>query len=265
MHSLTQILATLAAKGDAYRATAGEDWAQGRTLFGGLIAALANAAMRKSVGHDRPLRALQIAYIGPNTPGDVDFEPRILRSGKAVTLAACTVRSAGEVSATVTAMYGGARESALKIAIEPYDLAVQPSDVTDVPARFGLPTFTQHYRQRWARGEAPFTGAASTPMSVYVNYRADAARTTTEAHALALMDAIPSPALAALKTPSPSSTLSWTLEILDHRFEFGIDEWWRLDADVDAAAEGYVAHTSHVINPARRVAAISRQVVVVYG
>jgi hypothetical protein len=101
-------------------------------------------------------------------------------------------------------------------------------------------------------------------MSVYVRYREPGIR-TTETHALALMDAIPSPALAMLKTLSPASTLSWTLEILDSKFQFGADEWWRLDAVVDAAADGYVVHTSHVINPAGKVAAISRQVVVVYS
>lgn len=265
MLSLTQILATLATKGDVYRASAGDDWAQGRTLFGGLIAALANEAIRRCIGGERPLRALQIVYIGPNAPGDVEFEPRVLRAGKAVTLAGCTVKSANEVSATVTAMYGAARESALKIAATPVALSVKPDDVADISPRSGLPTFTQHYRQRWARGGAPFSGAATTPMSVYISYRNEESLRTSEAHALAMMDAIPSPALAALKTPSPASTLSWTLEILDHRFDFGIDEWWRLDADVDAAAEGYVAHTSQVINPAGRVAAISRQVVVVYG
>jgi acyl-CoA hydrolase len=102
-------------------------------------------------------------------------------------------------------------------------------------------------------------------MSVYVRYRNEPVANTTEAHALALMDAIPSPALALLEKPSPASTLSWTLEVIDNQFNYGIDEWWRLDARVDSAADGYVVHTSHVINPAGRIAAISRQVVVVYG
>jgi acyl-CoA thioesterase len=98
-----------------------------------------------------------------------------------------------------------------------------------------------------------------------VRYRGEDTATLSEAHALALMDAIPSPALAMLSTPGPASTLSWTLEILDSHFDVAADGWWRLDADVDAAADGYVVHTSHVVNPAGRVAAISRQVVVVYG
>jgi acyl-CoA thioesterase len=265
MQSLVQILASFVPQNAAYRATGEADWLQGRTLFGGLIASLANHAMRQKVPEDRPLRALQVVYIGPNAAGEVVFEPSVQREGKAVTLASCAARSGGEVSMTATAMYGAARESILKIQPAPVSVMAQPDQLMDVSTRGGTLGFTQHYDQRWARGAAPFSRAADSAMSVYVRYHNEPIARTTEAHAIALMDAIPSPALALLDKPSPASTLSWTLEILDHQFSFGIDEWWRLDAHVDAAKEGYVIHTSHVVNPAGRVAAISRQVVVAYG
>lgn len=265
MQSLTQILAAFTPQDGAYRATADATWLQGRTLFGGLAAALANRAMRERVAADRPLRALQVVFIGPNAEGAVTFEPTVLREGKAVTLASCIAKSNGEVSLTATAMYGTPRESMLSVQAQPIAVPAKPEQLTDVPVRAGLPSFTQHYHQRWAVGGAPFSRAADSQMSVYVRNRGDEGAHTTETHALALMDAIPSPALPMMDKPGPASTLSWTLEILDHQFEFGMDEWWRLDAHVDAAANGYVVHTSHVINPAGRVAAISRQVVVVYG
>jgi len=265
MQSLTQILASFAALNDAYRITVDDDWLQGRTVFGGLIAAFANHAMRQSVPADRPLRAFQVVYIAPNSAGEVEFKPSVQREGKAVTLASCTAHSGGMVSMTATAMYGAARESMLSVQQAPDALTVQPEHLADVLVRPGMPSFTQHYHQRWARGAPLFSRATDSSMSVYVRYRNEPSTRTTETHALALMDAIPSPALALMDKPSPASTLSWTLEILDHQFSFGIDEWWRLDAHVDAAVDGYVVHTSHVVNPAGRVAAISRQVVVVYG
>jgi acyl-CoA thioesterase len=265
MQSLAQILASFERRNDGYRISAGADWLQGRTLFGGLVAALANHAMRQKLPEDRPLRALQVVYIGPNGAGDVEFVPSVQREGKAVTLASCTARSAGEVSMTATAMYAAPRESILNFRPVPAIVVVQPDQLVDVSASSGMPGFTQHYHQRWARGAPLFSRATDSSMSVFVRYRNEPIARTTETHALALMDAIPSPALALLDKASPASTLSWTLEILDHQFSFGIDDWWRLDAHVDAAADGYVVHTSHVINPAGRVAAISRQVVVVYG
>jgi acyl-CoA thioesterase len=52
MQSLTQILASFASHNTAYRITVDDDWLQGRTVFGGLIAALANHAMRQRVPAD---------------------------------------------------------------------------------------------------------------------------------------------------------------------------------------------------------------------
>lgn len=265
MQSLAQILAAFAQKDRTYIASLDASWLQGRTVFGGIVTALANYAMRRHVPADRPLRGLQVVFIGPNAEGPVEFEPVVVREGKAVSLAGCTVRSAGVVTATVTAMYGAARESSLDIQPTPIKIETPPEKLEDVPRRSGLPSFTAHYGQRWARGGWPFSKSTDPRMSVYVRYRDEDVARTTETHALALMDAIPSPALALLEKPGPASTLSWTLELLDHRFDFGVDEWWRLDAEVDSAANGYVVHTSHVINPAGKVAAISRQVVVVYG
>ncbi len=266
MNSLRAILAALSPQPQGFSYPVGEDWLQGRTVFGGLIAALANQSMRMRIPAERPLRALQIVYVGPNSPGVVHFEPAIMREGKAVTLASCTVRSGNEVSATVTAMYGAARQSMLNIKPHAAVLDVAPEHIADVLKRHDfMPGFTQHYHQRWARGSAPFSRATDSQMSVYLRYRQEDVQHLTEAHALALMDAIPSPALALMDKPGPASTLAWTLEILDHQFDFGVDEWWRLDASVDAADGGYVTHSGVVVNPAGRVTAISRQVVVVYG
>lgn len=195
MQSLTEILAAFAPSESGYRATIDDTWAQGRTIFGGLIAACANHAIRQHVPADRPLRALQVVFIGPNTPGPVEFEPNVMRAGKAVTLASCLAKSGGSVSMTATAMYGSARESTLNLLPAAEDIGIGPEALQDVPQRSGLPSFTKHYHQRWARGAAPFSASLESRMSVYVRYREPGVR-TTETHALALMDAIPSPALA---------------------------------------------------------------------
>ena len=41
------------------------DWAQGRSIFGGLQAAFAVRAMRSIVDPAVPLRSLQVTFIGP--------------------------------------------------------------------------------------------------------------------------------------------------------------------------------------------------------
>src|SRR6188508_1050232 len=61
-----------------------EDWLQGRTLFGGLQAVVALAAMR-SLAPDAPLRSLQVTFLAPVPGGPVQARARILRSGKSTT------------------------------------------------------------------------------------------------------------------------------------------------------------------------------------
>jgi acyl-CoA thioesterase len=264
MQSLAQILAAFSVQNGAYRAQVTADWQQGRTLFGGLSVALADQAMRSLLFEQRPLRAMQVVYVGPAAAGSVECRPSVLRAGKAVTLTSCTVHSDSALATTVTAMYGAARESSVRVEPSAAPCDVPPNAVPAMPFLPGIsPAFTQHFDMRWARGRYPFTGAVDSRMSVYVRYRDEPG--LSAAHALALMDAIPSPALALLTKPSPASTLSWTLELLDNTFDFAVDDWWRLDAVVDSVADGYAVHTSQVINPAGALAAISRQVATVYG
>ncbi|MGM0394917.1 MAG: acyl-CoA thioesterase domain-containing protein [Thermodesulfobacteriota bacterium] len=42
-----------------------DDWMQGRTVYGGLVAALALKAMRAHVSPERKIRGLFISFIGP--------------------------------------------------------------------------------------------------------------------------------------------------------------------------------------------------------
>ena len=60
-----------------------ESWAQGRTIFGGLVAAGALRAMREYT--DRRPRSLLISFVGPVSPGLSEIEVTKLRSGRSMT------------------------------------------------------------------------------------------------------------------------------------------------------------------------------------
>ena len=62
--SITALLKRRRRDGDRVTFEITDDWAQGRTTFGVLIAALAVAAMRDVTGDEWPLRALQASFIG---------------------------------------------------------------------------------------------------------------------------------------------------------------------------------------------------------
>lgn len=262
--SFSDVLNSLTADNSGYQITVGDDWLQGRATFGGLIAAAGNAAMRKLVPGDRPLRSLQTTFVGPATAGTWRIDANVLRVGKAVTLARCEVRDGEQVAATLVGVYGGARASAVSVKLPVVAASRKVEDINEV--RFQpdkMPPFLQHFAMRWVQGAKPFSGAPRTPTKAFIRHRDPAP--LTESHVIALVDCIPTPALSMFSVPAPGSSLVWTLEFVEHQFDFSPQAWWRIDTDIDAAGDGYV-HQSAVLNdPNGRPVALSRQLFAVFG
>jgi len=154
------------------------DWQQGRTVFGGLMAALAVQAMRDIAGPQWPtdvaLRALQTNFIGPMTEGVGEIEVHTLREGKNVRQVQATLRQNGETAAVFIGVFAGPRDSTLpelNPAMPAID--VQPDDVPALPYLPGLtPAFTQHIDFRLAQGALPFTGGSGWDTKIYMRLHA---------------------------------------------------------------------------------------------
>jgi acyl-CoA thioesterase len=258
-------LASLKPAGSGWNAAIGEDWSQGRATFGGMVAALGNEAMRRLVPSDRSLRGLDTTFIGPALAGEVRIEAEVLRTGRAVTVAYARLWSNGNVAATMTGIYGAARESSLSLA---------PAVAAGVPGAEGLaerepiaalggPTFLQHFGFRWAEGSRPFAGTTSRAAKIYVRHQDRAP--LTESHVVALIDCIPSVVLQLFAKPAPSSSLTWNVQFLRHDYGFPPDAWWRIDSEVNAAGSGYSCESCTLLDPNGMPAALARQIVAVFG
>src|SRR5262245_41703148 len=184
---LSEILAALAPNESGFTVTVGEGWSQGRATFGGLVAAVGNEAMRKLVAADRPLRSLQTTFVGPASAGPWRIEPRVLRVGKAVTLAECRILEGDEVMAIQLGVYGTGRPSAVTVRPEPV-IPPRPLEVLrDVRYQPGrAPEFFQHFAVRWSQGALPFSGAPRTPTKAFIHHRDPAP--ISESHVVALID-----------------------------------------------------------------------------
>ena len=260
----SQTLSSMQAVDNGWTAVIGEDWSQGRGTFGGMVAALGNEAMRRVVPGDRQLRGLETVFVGPAAAGTVRMEAQVLRVGKAVTIACARVWSADQIAATLTGIYGAPRATQISIS-PPVNAAVR--DVQDLPdstfpPRSG-PAFVEHFGVRFAEGSRPFAGLGVNRSKAYIRHKDTAP--LTESHVVALIDCIPSPLLQMMTTPAPSSSLTWTLQFLRHDYSFAPGAWWRIDTEVDSAGSGYACETSVVLDPAGLPAALSRQLVVVFG
>ena len=241
-------------------------WGQGRASFGGVVAALVFDRMASVVAPDRPMRSMQVSFVGPVTPDEpATIEAEILREGKAVSQVMGRIVQGGEPKLVALASFGGDRESA--VAVEPL-VAPEARAVGGCQAlpyiKGVTPEFTQHIEMRWAFGGMPFSGIGGREMGGWMQFR-EAPEAITDAHLVALVDAWPPAVLPHLKSPAPASSLSWALDIMHPRPKIGPDDWLLYRATIDQAGAGY-GHTQAGIWTSRgELMATSRQTVTVFG
>jgi len=272
LKSFTELLTPTAATAQSLSFEISEDWLQGRSAFGGLQAALALVAMRRLTGVSSPLRVLQTTFIAPVPGGAVTVSARVLRAGKSVTHVEARIESGAETLALFVGVFGSGRSSSVVVDMPMPALPEKgPEGLRDLPWFAGIaPNFIQHYAMRWAQGGWPFSNTPGPITRIWLRGR-DAAPGTAEfgEHAaelalVALTDAIPSPAISWLKTPAPASSLTWTLELIAPATDAG-DAFWRIDSEIHAAKDGYIAQTAIVHDPENRPVALSRQAVVIFA
>jgi acyl-CoA thioesterase len=246
-------------------AHAGTDWQQGRTLFGGLQAALAVCTMRQLPEiSGLPLRVLQTTFVAPVPAGEVRIEARVLRTGKSAVHVEARLLVGVSVGCLLIAVFGAARESRIQLTPPPPALDPAKPQGIEMPYIEGMtPAFTQHLRFQWAEGGFPYSGADEARTRIYVSLRQPG--TVGESEVIVYADSIPTPALSMLKKPTTASSLTWTLELLTDRFDSPPDQPWLMDAEVSAGRDGYLSQSAVLWSPSGQAVAMSRQSVVIFS
>lgn len=248
------------AAGSATIDAVGDDWMQGRSVFGGLQAAVALRAMRSLVP-DVPLRALQMTFVAPVGPRDLRASARVLRAGKNVTQVEARVGTDDDTLALVVAVFGAPRDSIVR-----RELAPRPPVPAGSPVPFlaGVwPSFVQHFDMVLIDGAPPFADAR-IDRAVYRLGLRDSGN-TSESHLLAFADLMPPVAMSWMPQPVPGSSVTWMLEILDPAFEAEPLDGWCVDARMIAARDGYTNQSTTIYAPSGTAVALSRQSMMVFG
>jgi acyl-CoA thioesterase len=240
-----------------------DDWMQGRSIFGGLQAAIALRAMRPIVSGEAPLRVLQVAFVAP-IGGSVNARAEILRSGKSATHAEVRLYDGASLTAIVVGVFGFRRPSRIEIVPEQVAApSTHPVDFVYADYEGFAPKFTQHFSMRWLRGGLPFSGSPVRDAVIEVGLNDSAP--TSEAHVLAIADSPPPVALSMLESFAAGSSLTWTIEFLRDRVTDLPLTGWRLDAGVTAGRDGYTSQSVMVWGPRGEPVALSRQSMVIFG
>ena len=250
--------------GDRATAVIPPGWAQGRATFGGVVLGQALAAARRTLPEPRPCRGVVATFPAPIGVGEVDIRLRELRHGRAVSSVQVEIAQRGEVGCVALVSFGAARPSAVDVAPPPRP-SVPPADELPpmLPRGGPAPEFTQFVDYRLAFGARPFAGADVRELGGWCRFPAEPR--VGEEHALGLVDAWPSPAVSRFAAPAPAASMTWAIELLPIEPDPAPAGWWLYHAELETARDGYAHAAARLWSPAGQLAALSRQVVAIFG
>lgn len=243
-----------------------ESWAQGRTAFGGLSAALLYTAIKSKVTDDRPLRSLTTNFVGPlfsDTP--FSFEVELLREGKSATQVTARIIQEGQVAVIQQACFGTDRFSDIEVSDSIAHNLPEPEKLQLVPVIPKItPNFIQNINLAVAKGAMPYSGSPSSELHGWMRFSEPPVE-ITDAHLVCLIDAWPPAVLQMMKEPAPASTMMWNLEFIHPHQPVKPDEWFAYKAHTRQAAGGYAHLEADIWDSAGELVAISRQSVAVFS
>ncbi len=237
-----------------------DGWQQGRGAFGGLLSgALARAAEAMSPA---PLRGLEVAMLGPATPGEASIEAKILRRGSSVTGIALTLTQAGEVVDHAIAVTAADRPGAPSWSELAWPAPPAWRDLEPLPAEMPFaPTFTRHLEYRLV-GRPPYQGGGEASASGWVRARQTPKRLDAAWIAL-LVDAWWTGALARFEAPRPVATLTYALHLCEPATGLDPAAPCFLECRAPVSAGGYVSEERRLWGEDGRLLAINHQLITI--
>jgi acyl-CoA thioesterase len=240
-----------------------DDWTQGRTTFGGLLAAIALRALAP-IAPDRPLRSFAMSCMAPAGAGSLQVATEVLRSGKSLVHARATLSQGGVQCATLLAGFGARRASKLDFAGRAADSGAAPESLVRLPyIESAMPKFTRHFDYRLMPATDPALAGAGGHLGGYVR-SLDASRFDVALIA-ALIDSFPAPILTMLKAPAPVSTATWMVNFTHAQTSQRVADFCRLEADTQSVGEGYGSVEARLWDAQGRLLALSQQLVVEFS
>lgn len=239
-----------------------ESWRQGRAAYGGLLAAHALRAMQAVVEAQRPARSLQVVFVAPLAEGPLTVSSTLLRAGRNISLAQARITQGERLLLTASAAFGSDRPSDIRVQAPLAPSFKAPESCMAMPFLPGItPNFTQHLDYRWIDGGFPFMGHPTPGITGYCRHKAPV--TDPALAMVGLADAWPAPVLPLAKGPTPASSVTWNLQLLQHP-QVDPQAWWTMVYEADQAQAGMSTVTGRLHAPDGSLAAISTQLVVVF-
>ncbi|MBX3431356.1 MAG: thioesterase family protein [Hyphomonadaceae bacterium] len=264
MSSLRAVLDTLVPDGNVFAVEAPVEWSQGRTLYGGITAALAYEAVRRSHDALPPLRSAQFTFVGPAS-GRLRFTTALLRRGRSSTLIAADCLSEEGIAAKAVFAFGAARESKVEHNLLPMP-NVQAPDACASFRKEGAaarPGFWNNFETRLGAGGRLIDETADKPeFAVWTRFLDSGGADPTTA-LLALADCLPPAAMVVFPAPAPISTITWTVDVA--HVPQSLDGWHLLWSESEQAGEGYSLQNMAMWSERGELIATGRQTIAIFA
>ena len=259
--SLLSTLNAFAVTSDLIQGEVPVEWSQGRTVYGGMTAALCLFAARQAA-YDRPLRSAFIGFVGPSS-GSLSVAAEQVRVGR--NTSSIRARLGSELGPGVESLFTFSANRASDLAHAGIEAPVaRPApDAQALPFREGAPAFTRNLEFIWACDTIPFSGGSEPLVRAWVRHRDPASR-DHPVSLLCLADA-QAPAIAAsMKTLAPMSSMTWMIDFLEDESTTE-DGWWLLESRTDFARGGHSTQDMTIWNTSGACIAKGRQMITVFA
>jgi acyl-CoA thioesterase len=260
---LSDILAALRPGADGLTAAIGDDWRQGRTLYGGLSAALCVEAAARALPEPRPLRSAQFAFAGPAS-GTVTARATVLRQGKSTTFASAELHGEAGLATQALLCFAAPRPSALVHAGLPMPAVPAPDACPNFFADGLAPAFAQHFEARRAGGAMPVSGSDAPELLLWLRHR-DAGLRQDATSLVALGDAAPPAAMTMFTARAPISTMTWSVDMLADGAAQAPGAWLLMRSAALAVAGGYSVQAMNLWDESGRAVMTGSQCVAVFA
>ncbi len=246
--------------------TLDKSWTQGRTIYGGVSAALIYKAIRESIPSENQMRSFNTAFIGPlEANKEFTIRVEILRQGKNVTQAMGRIIQNGNTAVLSQASFGVNRQSKIRVHNNLEHGLEGPIKANFLPAIPKVtPKFISQFELAKTDGGWPFTGNKNSHTFGRMRFKV-APKAFTEAHLVSLIDVWPPTVLQQLKWPAAASTVNWNLEFIHPHQQFNPTDWFVYKAKTRHAQDGYANTEAEVWDSSGALVALSRQTVAVFA
>lgn len=232
--SVASLIDPITAQGGPVTLDSAQTWMQGRTLYGGASALIAYTSATRSFTDLPPLRAGQVAFVGP-VGETFDVRSQIVRQGRNVVQVRTDIVQDGGVALTAFWLFGTAREpNAIHPAPLPAPDAGRPEDQAEVDAPYAPDFLKNNYEVRYT----PERRGRDEPVIRRWTRLKEPSGLDPVSELILVGDTLPPSAARIMQRRGPISSINWSFNLLNPAPQTR-DGWWLAETASDHADEGY--------------------------